>query len=46
LRSWIYPEGVGINAIELMPIFEFPGMTSLGYNVLSPFDIESNYGDS
>lgn len=39
-----YLKELGINAIELMPIFEFPGMTSLGYNTALPFDIESNYG--
>lgn len=36
---------LGINAIELMPIFGFPGEYSLGYNPAFPFDIESNYGD-
>jgi 1,4-alpha-glucan branching enzyme len=36
---------LGINAIELMPIFGFPGEYSLGYNPAFPFDIESNYGE-
>lgn len=35
---------LGINAIEMMPIFGFPGEYSLGYNPALPFDIESNYG--
>lgn len=36
---------LGINAIELLPIFGFPGQFSLGYNPALPFDIESNYGE-
>ncbi|MFN6495875.1 MAG: alpha-amylase family glycosyl hydrolase [Nostoc sp. DedQUE01] len=36
---------LGINAIQLMPIFGFPGEYSLGYNPAFPFDIESNYGE-
>jgi 1,4-alpha-glucan branching enzyme len=36
---------LGINVIELMPIFGFPGEYSLGYNPAFPFDIESNYGE-
>ncbi|MFM6320719.1 MAG: alpha-amylase family glycosyl hydrolase [Microcystis panniformis] len=36
---------LGINAIELLPIFGFPGPFSLGYNPALPFDIESNYGE-
>ena len=35
---------LGINAIELLPIFGFAGDHSLGYNPAFPFDIESNYG--
>lgn len=35
---------LGVNAIELLPIFGFPGEHSLGYNPAFPFDIESNYG--
>lgn len=37
---------LGINVIELMPIFGFPGEYSLGYNPAFPFDIESNYGEA
>lgn len=36
--------GLGINAIELMPVAEFPGGQSWGYNPAFPFAIESDYG--
>jgi len=36
--------GLGINAVELMPISEFPTATSWGYNLSYPFAIESSYG--
>jgi 1,4-alpha-glucan branching enzyme len=36
---------LGINAIEIMPIFGFPQVYSLGYNPALPFDIESYYGN-
>lgn len=39
-----YLRDLGINAIELMPVFEFPGDTSWGYNPASPFAIEADYG--
>ena len=39
-----YLSDLGVNAIEIMPIFGFPGPYSLGYNPALPFDIESNYG--
>ena len=39
-----YLKDLGINAIELLPIFGFPGKHSLGYNPAFPFDIESSYG--
>lgn len=35
---------LGINAIEIMPPFEFPGAYSWGYNPAHPFAIESEYG--
>ncbi len=37
-------QDLGINAIQLMPIMEFPGMTSWGYNPHSQFAPESDYG--
>ena len=36
--------GLGINAIELMPVAEFAGDQSWGYNPAFPFAIESDYG--
>jgi 1,4-alpha-glucan branching enzyme len=35
---------LGINMIELMPVFEFPGDVSAGYNPSEPFAPESAYG--
>jgi 1,4-alpha-glucan branching enzyme len=35
---------VGINAVEVMPIAEFPGSFSWGYNPADPFAVESSYG--
>ncbi len=39
-----YLKDLGINAIELMPIMEFPGDYSWGYNSGYPFSVESSYG--
>lgn len=39
-----YLHQLGINAIELMPIAEFPGDFSWGYNPCHPFAVESIYG--
>jgi 1,4-alpha-glucan branching enzyme len=44
LKKIDYLKDLGINAIELLPIYGFPGKTSLGYNPALPFDIESSYG--
>jgi len=35
---------LGINAIKLMPLFEFPGGFSWGYNPSHPFALEHQYG--
>lgn len=35
---------LGVNAIEVMPIHEFPGEISWGYNPSCLFAVESNYG--
>ncbi len=35
---------LGVNAIALMPICEFPGDLSWGYNPSYPFSVESSYG--
>lgn len=39
-----YLKDLGINVIEIMPPFEFPGAYSWGYNPAYPFAIESDYG--
>jgi len=39
-----YLQELGINAIELMPVTEFPGDFSWGYNPAHPFAVESIYG--
>lgn len=39
-----YLQDMGINAIEVMPITEFPGDFSWGYNPSHPFAVESIYG--
>ncbi|MEY3021139.1 MAG: 1,4-alpha-glucan branching enzyme GlgB [Planctomycetota bacterium] len=35
---------LGVNAVQLMPIVEFPGGISWGYNPSFPYAIESDYG--
>ncbi len=35
---------LGINAVEVMPLAEFPGDFSWGYNPSDPFAVESAYG--
>ena len=35
---------LGVNAVELMPVCEFPGDLSWGYNLSYPFSVESAYG--
>jgi 1,4-alpha-glucan branching enzyme len=39
-----YLEGLGVNAVEVMPIAEFAGDYSWGYNPAHPFAPESAYG--
>ncbi|MBZ0315050.1 MAG: alpha-amylase [Anaerolineae bacterium] len=39
-----YLAGLGINAIELMPVNEFPGHHSWGYSQRSIYAIENSYG--
>lgn len=41
-----YLKELGVNAIQLMPIMEFPGDYSWGYNTAYPFSVESRYGKS
>jgi len=35
---------LGINAVELMPIWEYPGNFSWGYNPTDPYAVEGQYG--
>lgn len=37
-------QDLGVNVLELMPIAEFPGDFSWGYNPSDPFAVESAYG--
>ncbi|WP_026753610.1 alpha-amylase family glycosyl hydrolase [Sediminibacter sp. Hel_I_10] len=39
-----YLKNLGINCIELLPVAEFPGAISWGYNPAHPFAIEQDYG--
>jgi 1,4-alpha-glucan branching enzyme len=39
-----YLQELGINAVEVMPVAEFPGDFSWGYNPSHPFAVESAYG--
>ncbi len=39
-----YLQAIGINAIELMPVTDFPGELSWGYNPAHSFAVETNYG--
>jgi 1,4-alpha-glucan branching enzyme len=39
-----YLADLGINAIEIMPLAEFPGDVSWGYNPSHPYAVESSYG--
>jgi 1,4-alpha-glucan branching enzyme len=39
-----YLRDLGMTAVELLPIMEFPGTTSWGYNLAHPFAVEHAYG--
>lgn len=39
-----YLKALGINAIEIMPVAEFAGAISWGYNPAAPFALETDYG--
>jgi 1,4-alpha-glucan branching enzyme len=41
-----YLQDLGITAIELMPIKEYPGVYAWGYTPLNFFSIESSYGNT
>lgn len=44
VEKFPYLQELGINAIEVMPVMEFPGDFSWGYNPSHPFAIECIYG--
>ena len=44
LEKLDYLDQLGINAVELMPIHEFEGSNSWGYNPISYFALEKSYG--
>ena len=44
IKKLKYLEDLGINAIEIMPIAEFAGDFSWGYNPAHPYGIEEAYG--
>ncbi len=39
-----YVAGLGINAIQIMPAFDFDTQTSMGYNTALPFAMDNAYG--
>ncbi|MFD2034978.1 alpha-amylase family glycosyl hydrolase [Belliella marina] len=39
-----YLRDLGVNTIEIMPVAEFPGDFSWGYNPCNPFAVETSYG--
>jgi maltooligosyltrehalose trehalohydrolase len=43
-RHLPYLRGLGVTAIELMPVAEFPGCRNWGYDGVFPFAAESAYG--
>lgn len=44
VEKFDYLRDLGVNAIEVMPVMEFPGKYSWGYNPSHPFAIETTYG--
>lgn len=43
-RKLDYLAGLGINAIELMPLAQFPGVRNWGYDGVYPFAVQHSYG--
>jgi maltooligosyltrehalose trehalohydrolase len=39
-----YLAGLGINAIELMPVSQFPGGRNWGYDMVFPYAVQDSYG--
>ncbi|MFH1319627.1 MAG: malto-oligosyltrehalose trehalohydrolase [Bacteroidota bacterium] len=46
IRRLDYLLDLGINAIELMPVGQFPGKRNWGYDVAYPFAVQHSYGGS
>lgn len=44
MKKLDYIEALGVNAIELMPVHEFDGSNSWGYNPIAFFALEKSYG--
>ena len=44
MEKFPYLQKLGINAVEVMPVAEFPGDFSWGYNPSHPFAVSSIYG--
>lgn len=44
IRKLDYLAGLGINAIELMPVNAFPGSRNWGYDGVYPFAVQHSYG--
>lgn len=44
IEKFPYLQELGVNAIQLMPVMEFPGGISWGYNPGLPFAVESDWG--
>ena len=40
-----YLRSLGVNAIEIMPVAQFPGSRNWGYDVVYPFAVHHTYGD-
>lgn len=43
-RKLGYLKSLGINAIEIMPIVQFPGTRNWGYDGVYPFAVQNSYG--
>jgi len=39
-----YLKELGINAVEIMPVGQFPGSRNWGYDVVYPFAVQNSYG--
>jgi len=44
IKKFGYLKKLGVNALQIMPVAEFAGDFSWGYNPAHPYAIESNYG--